>query len=468
MFTLYGDGRQTNCERVTRRELLRVGALALGGLSLSNVLSAKAAGGASLVKDKSVVLLYLQGGMSHIESFDPKMSAPVEYRAMHGEVQTSLPGVTFGSHLPGLAAMADRMAIVRCFRHGHTIHEKAAFQVLAGGNPSDSNMAAVFAMLAGSNSPRTGIPNSTLIMPPAVGKEYQDLGNRFTKFITNLGTLPDAYRPFDPSVGGELMQSMKLRIPETRLDDRRSLLGELDRLKRTFDGTDALRGSDRFEQQAFDIILGGMSRAFNLNKEKPELVARYDTSMFTVSDALARRRRYGAESAPVALGKQMLMARRLIEADCRFVTVTSDGWDMHGNPNNFTIDEGMPLLAPALDKAVTAFIEDLEDRGLTDKVLLVITGDFGRTPLIDVGGGRGHWGDLCTLAFVGGGLPMGQVIGQSDNRAAVPEGQVVTPANMLATIMGTLLDMSELRVTSGVPTDILRHLTTSEPIPQLM
>src|SRR5690606_11716442 len=129
--------------------------------------------------------------------------------------------------------------------------------------------------------------------------------------------------------------------------------------------------------------------------------------------------------------------------------------------------EGMPLLGPAVDRAVTAFLEDLENRGLSERVLLVITGEFGRTPQINERGGRDHWGELCTLAFAGGGLPMGQVIGESDDRAAVPQGQAVTSANVFATIMNVLIDLAELRVTSGIPTEIANHLAESAPIPQL-
>lgn len=469
MFTLYSGRRHRTCEGYTRRELLQVGTLGIGGLALSGLLSAKsqAATGGPLVKDKSVVLLNLQGGASHIETFDPKMNAPAEYRAMFGEVKTKLPGVTFGSHLPGLASMADRLAIVRCFRHGITTHEKASYHVMAGGNPTGTNMASAYARVAGTNSPRTGMPHAAILTPPAVGEEFAGLGQRFDSFATNLGTLSAAYRPFDPSSGGEIVQNMKLRISERRLDDRRSLLNRLDHFKRLVDGTDALGGADRFEQQAFDVIAGGMSEAFDLRQEDPNLVARYDTSMFKIPEVLRKRRRYASEAPPVALGKQMLMARRLIEADCRFVTVTSAGWDMHGNPNNFTIAEGFPILAPAVDKAVTAFLQDLEERGLSDDVLLVITCEFGRTPLISDTGGRGHWGDLCTLAFAGGGLPMGQVIGQSDNRAAQPDGQVVTTSDMHATIMGTLFDLAELRITGGIPTEIVRYLNASQPIPQL-
>lgn len=470
MFTLYGNGRQKTCEGYTRRELLQVGTLGIGGLTLSSLLSASAgaAGGRPLIKDKAVVLLNLQGGASHIETFDPKMTAPAEYRAMFGEVKTKLPGVTFGSHFPKLASWADRMAIVRCFQHGISSHEKAAHHVMAGGNPTGGNMASVFARIAGTTSHRTGMPNAAVVRPPAVGERYKNLGRRFDDFAVNPGSLPPACKPFDPSAGGEIIQNMKLRIPEGRLDDRRRLLGSLDQFKRRADQADLLRGADRFEQQAFDVIMGGMSDAFDIGKEDPKLVARYDTGMFEIPEWLTRSKSSKESPSPIALGKQMLLARRLVEADCRFITITSAGWDMHGNRNTFTINEGMPILGPAVDKAVTAFLQDLEDRGLSERVLLVITGDFGRTPRIEESGGRGHWGELCTLAFAGGGLPMGQIIGQSDSTAAVPDGEVVTAGNVFATIMGTLVDLAELRIASDAPTEIIAYLNANKPIPQLM
>jgi len=467
MFTLYDHGYHHTCEGCTRRELLQVGSLGIGGLSLSTLLSARAgaSSGTPLIKDKAVVVLNLQGGASHIETFDPKMTAPAEYRAMFGEVQTKLPGVTFGSHFPGLASMADRMAVVRCYQHGISTHEPAARHVMAGGNPSGSNMASVFARIAGTNSRRTGIPSAAIITPPAVGDEYQGIGDRFVGFVSDPGPLANSYKPFDPSSGAEIVQNMKLTIPARRLEDRRALLTSLDGFKRRVDETGLLGGADQFEQQAYDVILGGMSDAFDISREDPALIARYDTSRFRLPKHLQKKRR---AASPDSLGKQMLLARRLIEADCRFITVPSVGWDMHGNQNNVSIKAGMPVLGPAADKAITAFIQDLEDRGLSDKVLLVITGEFGRTPQISDTGGRGHWGDLCTLAFVGGGLQMGQVIGESDRVAAIPQGDVVTSANLFATIMSTLLDFGELRVTPSIPRDITSYLNASQPIPQLV
>jgi uncharacterized protein (DUF1501 family) len=467
MLTLLSDRSVRESKVFRRREFLQVGTLGIGGLTLASLLAtkARAAGVDGVLKEKSVVILNLQGGPTHIETFDPKMTAPVEYRAMFGEVQTSIPGVTFGSHMANLARLADRMAIVRCFRHGIGSHGRAANFVSAGGNPTGANLGSIYARIAGTNSPKTGMPTNCVIQPAAVGDQYKMLGAQIQR-ITELGNLPTSYKPFDPSSGGEIVENMKLKIPQNRLDDRRLLLERLDDFKRQVDGTGVLDGTDQFQQQAYDVILGGISGAFNLSKEDPALVERYDTSMFDIPDALYKKKNKNLlKQSPISLGKQMLMARRLIEADCRFVTVTSAGWDMHGNA--FGVDDGMPLLGSAVDRCVSAFLEDLEDRGLSENVLLIITGEFGRTPRINKKGGRDHWGNLCTLAFAGGGLPMGQIIGKSDRTASLPSGDVVTAGQLLGTVMHTLLDIGKLRLVSGIPNDLARIIDTSHPIPQL-
>ncbi len=467
MLTLLANGFYRNCEGCSRRELLSVGTLGFGSLTLSGLLEAKAraAGGAAFVNDKSVVVLNLQGGPTHIETFDPKMTAPSEYRAMFGEVKTSIPGVTFGSDFPQLAKLANRMAVVRCYRHGIGSHRTAAKHVMAGGNPTGANMGSLYARLAGANSSLTGIPSATVIPPPAVGDEYRELGAQIER-VTEIGTLSSTYKPFDPSAGGEIVKNMQLRVSQERLDDRRALLANLDSLQRKVDGSDLLSGASQFQQQAFDVILGGISDAFDISREDPRVLARYDTSEFSIPKWLQKKKSNVPGQSPIALGKQMLLARRLVEADCRFITVTSAGWDMHGNA--FGINDGMPILGPAVDRAASAFIQDLHERGLSDRVLLVITGEFGRTPRINKKAGRDHWGNLCTLAFIGGGLPMGQVIGRSDSRAAVPAGDVVSSSNVFATIMHTLLDVGKVRVAGGVPTDITGYLGDAMPIPQLV
>ncbi len=468
MLTLISNGYSQDCEGIGRRDVLKVGTLGFGGLTLANLLNAKAsaASGGPIVRDKAVVVLNLQGGPTHIETFDPKMTAPAEYRAMFGEVKTSLPGVTFGSHFPKLASLADRLAVVRSYRHGIGSHATAAMHVMAGGNSTGANMGSLYSRVAGLTDPATGIPKCTVLPPGSAGEKYKKLGAQ-TSRVTSTGTLPSAYKPFDPSAGGQIVENMKLRISEQRLDDRRQLLSGLDSLKRQVDETGILQGADAFQQQAFDVILGGISDAFNLKQEDPRVVQRYDTSDIDIPKALFKKKNKNLlRQSPIALGKQMLLARRLVEAGCGFVTVTSAGWDMHGNA--FGIDDGMPILGSAVDRAAGAFIEDLEERGLTDKVLLVITGEFGRTPRINKKAGRDHWGNLCTLAFSGGGLPMGQVIGQSDRQAGTPATDPISSANVLATIMHTLLDVGELRITSGIPSEILRAVTENDPIAQLV
>ncbi len=467
MLSIFSNGVGRNCEGVSRRELLQIGTLGLGGLSLANLLQSKseAASGGAVVKDKAVVVLNLQGGATHIETFDPKMTAPSEYRAMFGEVKTSLPGVTFGSHFERLSRWADRMSVVRSYRHGIGSHATAAAHVMAGGNPTGANMGSLYARIAGLTNPQTGIPSASVIAPPAAGNEFKQLGAQ-TERVTSVGTLPKSYKPFDPSAGSEIIRNMELKISESRLDDRKSLLSNLDQLKRGVERNSSLESATSFQQQAFDVILGGISQAFDLSKEEPRIVQRYDTKHIDIPKYLYKKKNKNLlRQSPVALGRQMLMARRLVQAGCGFVTVTSAGWDMHGNA--FGVDDGMPILGTAVDIAASAFLEDLERLGLSEKVLLVITGEFGRTPRINKKGGRDHWGNLCTLAFAGGGLPMGQVIGASDRTASVPATTPINSAQVLATIMHSLFDLGELRVQAGLPIDILRALTETPPIPQL-
>ncbi len=252
---------------------------------------------------------------------------------------------------------------------------------------------------------------------------------------------------------------MTLNIPAARLDDRRELLRSLDGLKRQAEAEAALDGADRYKQQAFDLILGSAADAFDLNKEDPRIVERYDTSKFRVGKKVFRDSQ---------LGRHMLTARRLIEAGCGFVTVHSAGWDMHADGNNPGIYAGMEMLGRPVDRAVSAFLGDLEERGLLDKVLLVITGDFGRTPKVNSRGGRDHWANLCTLAFAGGGLGTGGVVGQSGRKNDVPLTEPIGTDKMLGTVMHTLFDIGTLRVTRGVPREILSKLETSPPIEGLL
>ena len=453
-----------DCAGAPRREFLRIGALGLGGVTLPRVL-ALASGGLDVVHDKAVVILNLQGGPSQVETFDPKMSAPLEYRAMFGEVKTTLPGVTFGSQFPMLAKLAHKMAVVRSYRHGISSHGPAALHVAAGGNPTGACMASLYSRVAGITNPKTGIPNNTIVIPAAAGPAYEDL-SAVPQRVTATGSLPPAYKAFDPSKGSTLLEDMKLNLPNGRFDDRRQLLKEFDKLRRRVDTQ--IENASAFEQQALNIVLRGISKAFDLSKEDPRTLARYDTGHIKPDAGTMKRNSYAKQFSPVALGKQMLMARRLVEAGCGFLTVTCTGWDMHGGGKEYTVTDGMPVQAPAVARAASAFIEDIIQRGLYEKVLLVITGEFGRTPKINPKGGRDHWGNLCTLAFAGGGLKMGQVIGASNKTVSEPARDLVTSNMLLGTVMHTLMDTSTLRLRTDLPDDVRGVISNSRPIPQLV
>lgn len=275
---------------------------------------------------------------------------------------------------------------------------------------------------------------------------------------SRAGTLGANYEPFQPTGTGAALANMTLRVPAERLEDRRALLDKLDSLKRGIDNRDAGQGFDQFEQQAVDLITNGAGRAFDISKEKKELIERYDTSMFKCGKKVFE---------PSILGKQMLMARRLIEAGCGFVTVQSAGWDMHADGNNPGVKDGMEMLGKPLDKALSAFLEDLDQRGLSDKVLVVLTGDFGRTPKINARGGRDHWANLSTLALFGGGLRMGQVIGKSAKNNDVPASEPITPANLFSTVMHFLFDVGTVRVVRGLPSPIVKLIESNKPIEEL-
>jgi uncharacterized protein (DUF1501 family) len=451
----------------SRRELLRVGAATVGGLTLSGRLAAQGTSIGKSLRDRSVIVLNLQGGPTQFETFDPKPDAPSEIRSITGNTPTSLPGVAFGGTFPQLAGLADCMAVVRSYRHGISSHGPAAMHVMAGGNPTGAMMGALFARVAGLTDSATGMPNNALVTAPGMGPKYKGLYANIDR-VSQTGTLAPAYRPFDPSAGGEIIENMQLSVGRNRLDDRRSLLSSLDQLRRRLDGTGQIESASRFQQQAFDVLTRGVADAFDLSKENPRLVDRYDTGGFEPTESVCKRNAYAKQFSPVALGKQMLLARRLCEAGCGFVTVTCGGWDMHGGGKEFTMADGVATLTPAVDRAVSAFIEDVRQRGMTEKILLVITGEFGRTPRINKNGGRDHWGNLCTLAFVGGGLKMGQIVGRSDRTASEPDSDAISSSNVLATIMHTLFDVGQLRLATGIPKDVERILTGNVPIRELV
>lgn len=450
----------------TRRDFLQAGTLALGGLTLPWLLrqQARAAGSdPAFLRKKSVVLLFLSGGASHIETFNPNMDAPSPYCSVTGDVATSIPGVAFGGTFPLLARRAHEMAVVRSFQHPIGGHVEAIVHVLTGGTDplgtrkAGYSLGSMVARLSGANDPATGMPVFALLNTDEADPQYRDEAGRI-EAASEPNALGAAYRAFNPNGKGDSVRNMTLRIPRERLDDRRALLNSLDQWKSAADRM-AGTGTDRFTEQAFDVILGSAAKAFDLQSERPNVRERYDTEQFRVGKKVFRTS---------LLGRHMLMARRLVESGCRFVTVHSAGWDMHADVNNPGIVSGMEMLGRPVDRAVSAFLEDLEQRGMSDQVLLIITGDFGRTPRINKNGGRDHWSNLSTLAFAGGGLKVGQVIGQSSAKNDLPLTEPVGPHHVLGTVMHSLFDIPALRLQSGVSRELLSLVERAAPVPGLV
>jgi len=461
MLSFYDQSR-----RLGRREFLRVGALTggvlgLGGLSLPDVVRAGAIGAGDVVKNKAVVLLHMQGGPSQFETFDPKPEAPVELRNVTGEIATRLPGVQFASGYPKLADVADRMTIVRSFVPGDASHDIKPVVSSATGKAS---LGAIYQRVAGTTDPASGLPRSTHLYTSAIGTK-EKVGDRFGRFA-DPGTLGAQYAPFIPGSGGPMQEAMRSWLPRTRLDDRRTLLSSLDGIRRTIDATGSLGGMDRLQEQAFQVILNGAGDAFDLSREDPRVIARYDTAPLLKPAQIDPKWKNFDEYCNHAssLGKLMLLARRLVERGVGFVTIsTGFVWDNHADVNNCGVAEGSRYCGIPFDHAVSTFIKDLDERGLSDKVLLVCVGEIGRTPRINARGGRDHWGNLGPLLMAGGGMPRGRVIGTSTRDGGEAADNAVTQRNLVGTILNTVFDVGRLRLIPGMSSDLLR-VAEAQPI----
>jgi uncharacterized protein (DUF1501 family) len=426
--------RSQNCQGTTRRDFLKVGSLGMGALGLPDLLRSRAQAAAAGLetKDTSVIWVWLGGGPTHVETFDPKMTAPSEYRSTTGEVATNLTGVTLGGTFKKMGQVADKMAFVRSFAHTNSGHGGGTHYVMTGyddrnvdngGLPTRPSIGSILARTRGSNNIKTGMP--TYVRMNGIAAD----GPAF------LGA---AYAPFDP--GGQARRNMSLVVDGERLDKRRDLLNNIDDLKRNIDRSRLMEGLDAFEQQAFDLVLSKSQQAFDLKYEDPRVAERYGKG----------------------LGQQLLTARRLCEAGCGFVTVQYGGWDMHGK-----IAESITKLSVQLDHAVAALVEDMNQRGLDKKILLVISGEFGRTPKVNQNAGRDHWAPLSTLALAGGGLNMGQTIGESAEKVDVPKTTPIGPQDLMSTVFHVLgLDRRVQYIDqAGRPVYMIEN---GKPIPELV
>ena len=417
MLNFLKPNARPKCDGSSRREFLQVGTLGVLGLTLPDLLRARAAA-PTAKKPPAIILLFFDGGASQLETFDPKMTAPKEYRCIFGSTQTKIPGLEFCSLMPKMAALADKFSLVRTFTHKDNDHGGATHWVKTGYPwppefldkaaviPQQSpSVAAMVAKHFGPVNGETGVPRNVRVQSNHQGYPGDDavwLGQDCNPFRVRA------------AAGGQqnpMLANMGLKIAPERLQDRKTLLQAFDRTDRTIDGSGVMKGMDGFQQQAVSVLLGKAREAFDLNKEPDKLKERYGKG----------------------LGEELLMARRLCEAGAGFVTLNNGYWDHHSG-----LLPGCQQLCPPLDQAVAAYVEDVEERGLVDDILLIVTGEFGRSPRVGGGPGRDHWAGTNCIVYHGGGLKMGQVIGETDDKAAYPKTRPVSPSDYVATIFQAL------------------------------
>jgi uncharacterized protein (DUF1501 family) len=409
--------KRSFCDGVTRRDFVRLGTVSLFGLgiTLPDLLAARAQATqqGQTPQDISLIFLFLHGGLSTIDTFDLKPDAPAEFRGEFRPVDTNVPGVRVCEHLPRLARQMDKVALIRSFRHHNSDHGRADHYLLtgyfpqAGFNPGlspNNQRPAHGAIIARKLGPRGGVPPYVCLprMHPSCGSAY--LGPTYAPFVIDADpnapdfAVPDIVPP--PSLAAD------------RLQDRHALLQQLDRYRQAAEAqaNQPALAVGEYQREAFNLMASPSARrAFDIHAEPDNL-----------------RDEYGRNS----LGQSCLMARRLVEAGVRCVTIDHSNWDTHDN--NFATLRGQ--LLPPLDAALAALFRDLADRGMLQTTLVVVSGEFGRTPRINNNAGRDHWGPAFTVAVGGGGIRGGRVVGATDARAERPAGSPHGPEDLAATI----------------------------------
>jgi uncharacterized protein (DUF1501 family) len=416
MLTILGQ-RQRFCDRQSRRSFLKIGGLALGGLSLPQILRAEAQSGSS-GSHKAVIMIFLSGGPPHQDMVDLKPDAPAEFRGEFNPIRTSVPGIDICEHLPRLAAAMNRFAVIRSVVGSEGHH--AAFQCTtgraqirqpAGGWPS---LGSVVSRLQGATHPT---------VPPFVG-----LSPRMrTMGWANAGPpgfLGVGHAPFKPNANG--MADMVLQGANLeQLGDRRTLLAGFDRLRRDIaENSESLQGADRFTQQALAMLTSSrVAEALDLEREDSRLRDRYGRGSSEPAG-------YG-DAGPL-LNDYFLVARRLVEAGVRCVTLAYGRWDWHGRPHGTTFENARHHF-PMLDLGLTTLVEDLHQRGLDRDVSVIVWGEFGRTPRINREGGRDHWPNVSCALLAGGGMRTGQVLGSTTRWGEEPHTRPVHFRDVFAT-----------------------------------
>lgn len=416
------------CSGSSRRDFLRVGGL--GALSLPLLLQAEAAAKEKVakVRAKSVILVYLGGGLSHHDTFDPKPDAPDEVRGKYGTIPTVLPDLRVGEKIPLLAKRMDKIALVRSGAHNNDHHETATNWVLSGrfGTPF-GDYPAIGAVAAHHFGFTAALPPYVAV--PRNPSFTWELGKS-----AFLGGRYESFKAGDPNQKDYKVQDLTAAEPLTpkKVERRASLLKAVDGLAKRVEGNDQIATYDEFHQRAAEMILSKEARqAFAIEDEDPKL-----------------RDRYGRTTA----GQSLLLARRLVESGVRFVTVNYGGWDMHGK-----IFESLDKKLPEFDQAVSTLVDDMHDRGTTKDTLVVVMGEFGRTPKINKDAGRDHWGQAGSLLFFGAGVKEGLVLGKTDKQGAYTTQRPVSPADVCYTVLDSLgIDpRKQLTTPDGRPLEVL-------------
>jgi hypothetical protein len=388
--------------------MLRGTVLGFGCFALADLLRMQAVAGTPGADERSVIIVFQSGGPSHLETWDMKPEAPVEYRGEFSSIVTDLPGYRVGEFMPRLSQMCRKLAILRSTYHDQGEHGQACHTVLTGYKPTKGQ-------------PGNEFPSAGSI----VSKELGPRQSGIPPYIATMTSLPSSnaaylgveHNPFQtygyPTSPGFRVRNLVLPdgVDAQRLERRQKLLERFDDFPRDADASGAVEGMDQFTRRAFELVMSpAIRKAFDLNEERAELRARYGANSF------------GAQS--------LLLARRLVEAGARFVTVQVDGqWDSH--KDNFTAHRS---LIPPWDVCLSALIEDLSQRGLLEKTLLVIGGEFGRTPRINKDAGRDHWPSVYTTVLCGGGVKGGVILGESDALAEYPKTRPISHQDVLATV----------------------------------
>ena len=412
--------RDRLCDGMARRDFLKIGGLGMGGLSLSQLLAAESQAGIKN-SQKAVIMIYLVGGPPHQDMYDLKPNAPAEIAGPHKPIATNVEGIEICEHLPQLAARMDKLIPIRSIvdaQSGHDAHQCFTGRVPrgapAGGWPQFGSTVAKQLGPA-----ERGVPPYVSLCYTCTHGPYNEPGPGF------LGVAQTPLRPLGPSREDMILQG----ITPARLGDRRSLLTSMDRIRRDIDTSGKMIGMDAFTSQAMDVLTSSrLVDALDLSKEDPATVARYGTG----NDQI-----YMDGNGAPRVPQSLLVARRLVEAGCRVVTVNYSKWDWHGGSYNTIFNRELEDF-PVFDNAVAALIDDLHNRGLDKDVTVIAWGEFGRTPIISKQVGRDHWPRVSAALMAGGGMKTGQVIGATDRLGGEAVERPVRFGDVFATLYHNL------------------------------